>query len=102
MFRPVGLFIFAGLIVSAAPVSAQPARTIVTNETQLPRSAYPMPTPPSQLLVADGAAFAPFLKAVRDDVDKTLATYEIKDQATLNDYLATRLAAQMLAGDKGR
>lgn len=100
MFRLLGLFIFAGLVVLAAPVSAQPARAIVTNETQLPRFAYPMPTLPSQLLVADDAAFAPFLKAVQDDVEKTLATYEIKDQATLNDYLATRLAGEMLAGDK--
>ncbi len=91
--------LFACLVGLAVPASAQPARTVVTEETQLPRFSYPMPTPPSQLVVASDAAFAPFLQAVERDVDKTLATYEIRDKATLDDYLSTRLAGQVLSGD---
>ncbi|MBV9718505.1 MAG: S8 family serine peptidase [Candidatus Eremiobacteraeota bacterium] len=95
---------FAGPVRwSASPLQfaslAQSGRTIVTDETQLPRFAYPMPMAPSKLVVADDATFAPFLRAVESDVEKTLAQYDITDKATLRDYLATRLAGQLLSGD---
>lgn len=90
-------FVLAFLCV-AAPAAAQ-QRTVVTDETQLPRFAYPMATAPSKLLVSDDATFAPFLQAVARDVDTTLATYDIADKATLSDYLMTRLDVQLLTGD---
>ncbi|HEY6327081.1 MAG TPA: S8 family serine peptidase [Candidatus Cybelea sp.] len=99
MIRSICFCIFAGFVGLATPAAAQTARTVVTDETQLPRFSYPMPTPPSQLVVASDAAFAAFLQAVESDVDKTLATYEIRDKATLSEYLSTRLAGQVLAGD---
>jgi hypothetical protein len=89
----------AGVFGLATPAAAQIARTLVTDETQLPRFSYSIATPPSQLVVASDATFAPFLQAVEGDVDKTLATYEIRDKATLSEYLSTRLAGQVLAGD---
>ena len=85
--------IFSALCVLALPAQAQSGRTPVTDETQLPRVAYPMPVAPSTFVTASGAEFAPFLNAVEADVDKTLATYDIQDKATLADYLATRLYA---------
>jgi subtilisin family serine protease len=97
--RPVLFLVLAGLLVVALPAGAQNARTAVTDETQLPRVAYPMATPPSQVIVAGDAAFAPFLAAVEADVAKTLATYDIQDKATLRDYLATQLAGHLLNGD---
>lgn len=91
--------VLAGVVCLATPAMAQSARTAVTDETQLPRVAYPMPTPPSTLLTASDAAFAPLLTAVEADVAKTLATYDIQDKATLRDYLATQLAIATLKGD---
>jgi Subtilase family len=99
VIRFISFCLFAGVAALALPAAAQTNRTVVTNETQLPRVSYPMPTPPSQLVVASDAAFAPFLRAVESDVDKTLTAYEIRDKATLSDYLATRLAGQVLDGD---
>jgi len=92
----------AGLIAPApTAVLAQspPAKISVTDETQLPRFSYPMPTAPSKFLTADDATFAPFAAAVGADIDKTLATYDINDKATLSDYLSTKLALQVLAHD---
>jgi subtilisin family serine protease len=94
--RCIALCLFAAL---AIPAPAQTPRTVVTDETQLPRFSYPMTIPPSQLVVASDAAFAPFLQAVEGDVDRTLATYDIRDKSTLSDYLSTRLAGQVLDGD---
>ncbi|HEX3672008.1 MAG TPA: hypothetical protein VHT92_09950 [Candidatus Cybelea sp.] len=92
------LLLIAALL-APLPVAAQAAKTVVTDETQLPRFAYPMPTPPSTLLIASDAAFAPFLASVEADVEKTLATYDIQDKSTRRDYLATRLAGQILKND---
>ncbi len=92
----------AGLIAPApTAVLAQspPAKISVTDETQLPRFSYPMPTAPSKFLTADDATFAPFAAAVGADIDKTLATYDISDKATLSDYLSTKVALQVLAHD---
>ncbi len=99
MIRSIASCLLAGLVGLASPAAAQPARTVVTDETQLPRFSYPTPTPPSQLVLASDAAFAPFLHAVESDIDKTLASYEIRDKATLDGYLSTRLAGQVLDGD---
>ena len=85
-------------LCAAAPATAQ-QRTVVTDETQLPRFAYPMAASPSKLLTSDDATFGPFLQAVARDVNRTLATYDIADKATLSDYLMTRLDAQLLTGD---
>jgi subtilisin family serine protease len=96
--------LLAGIVclASITMVGAQSPKTVVTDETQLPRFAYTMATPPSTFVTADSATFAPFLNAVRVDIDKTLATYDIQDKATLRDYLATRLAAELLTGDSAK
>ena len=93
------LVVLAVLLGAAPPAGAQSGRTTVTDETQLPRVAYPMPTPPSVFLTGSDAAFAPFLASVEVDVAKTLAAYDIQDKATLRDYLATQLAIDLLKGD---
>jgi len=99
VIRGICFSILACLVGLANPAAAQTARTVVTDETQLPRFSYSMATPPSQLVVASDATFAAFLRAVESDVNRTLATYEIRDKATLSEYLSTRLAGQVLAGD---
>ena len=85
--------------VAPAPAQTTPAKTPVKDETQLPRFAYPMPGTPSSLLVADDATFATFAMKVEADVDKTLATYDIADNATLQDFISTKLALQLCAHD---
>jgi hypothetical protein len=97
--RAAALIVLAGLLGAALPAGAQNARTTVTDESQLPRVAYPMPPPPSGFLTASDATFAPFLASVEADVANTLATYDIQDKATLRDYLATQLASSLLKGD---
>ncbi len=99
MIRTTLMVAFAGFLSLALPAGAQTARTPVSDETQLPRVSYPMPTPPSAFLTASDASFAPFLALVETDVAKTLATYDIQDKATLRDYLATQLAGNLLHGD---
>jgi subtilisin family serine protease len=96
---PLLVLAVSSLLSTAAPAGAQSGRTVVTDETQLPRFAYPMATPPSTFVTSDDATFAPFLKSVEADVDKTLQTYDIQDKSTLRDYLVTRLDAQLLTGD---
>lgn len=89
------------LALSVVPAFAQTptSRIVVHDESQLPRFSYPMKMPPSQLIVADDATFAPFAAAVQADVDKTLANYDIQDPASLRDFLQTKLALQLLAHD---
>ncbi len=99
MIRSICFCLLAGFAGLAIPAAAQMARPVVTDETQLPRFSYPVPTVPSQLVVAPDATFAPFLHAVESDVNKTLGTYDIRDKATLSEYLSTRLAGQVLASD---
>jgi hypothetical protein len=55
--------------------------------------------PPSVLLVADEATFAPFAAAVGADIDKTLRDYDIQDSASLRDLLQAKLALQLLSHD---
>ena len=102
MARP--FFVFAlvlaqvGLSICLTPQTAF-AKTVVTDETQLPRFAYKLSMPPSALVVADDASFAPFAAQVKADVDRTLADYDISDKATLSELLKTRVALKMLAHD---
>ncbi len=93
------IILVVALLLVPLPAGAQVSKSVVTDETQLPRFAYPMPTPPSTLLTASDAAFAPFLAAVESDVAKTLASYDIEDKSTLRDYLSTQLAGKVLNGD---
>ena len=92
-------FLLVALLLVPVSVGAQNAKAVVTDETQLPRFSYRMPMAPSSFITASNATFAPFLAAVEGDVDKTLGAYDIQDKATLRDYLATRLAGQLLKND---
>ena len=89
------------LTLLAMPAMAQTpsGRIVVHDESGLPRFSYAMKLPPSQLIVADDATFAPFAAAVRADVDKTLSDYDIQDPASLRDFLQAKLALQLLAHD---
>jgi subtilisin family serine protease len=97
--RPTLLTIACALACCVLPAVAQPARTPVHDETQLPRFSYPMPSAPSVLLVSDDATFAPFAAAVGADVDKTLRDYDIEDKSSLRDFISAKLAVQILAHD---
>jgi hypothetical protein len=88
------------ILIAGAPALAQtPAKITVTDESQLPRTSYPMTMAPSALLVADDATFAPFAAAVGADVDKALAQYAITDLSSKRDYIIAKLSLQLLAHD---
>jgi subtilisin family serine protease len=97
----LGLALLACILATPEATTAQtPApRTVVHDETQLPRFSYPVSMAPSALLVADDATFAPFAKAVGADVDATLRDYQIDDKGALRDFISTKLALQLLAHD---
>jgi subtilisin family serine protease len=95
----VTLLVLAVAAAAISPAGAQSARIPVTNADALPRFSYPVAEPPSQLVTADDATFAPFAAKVGADVDTVLATYDIADKAALRDYIQTKLALQLLAHD---
>ena len=79
----------------AAPT---PAKRAVENESDLPRHAYPMSIPASQMAVADGATFDAFAAKVMSDVNSTLAEFDIQDRATLRSLLQLKLNLLDIAG----
>jgi subtilisin family serine protease len=95
----LALFPFLLAMPVSAPAQTPAPRTVVHDETQLPRFSYPVTMAASALLVADDATFAPFAKAVGADVDATLRTYQIEDKGALRDFISTKLALQVLAHD---
>ena len=83
-----------GICVAAPP----PARQAIEKESDLPRHAYPMSVPASQMAVADDATFDAFAAKVMTDVNSTLAEFDIQDRATLRGLLQLKLTLQDLAG----
>lgn len=101
MLRPFTAAVAAALVAAVLPAGAQSpgAKTVITDETQLPRVSYPLSVAPSALLVAGDAAFAPLAAAVGTDVDGVLTGDDIRDPGTLDEYLETKLALQLLGHD---
>lgn len=78
-----------------APLFAQKPK--ITSQDQLPRFNYPLAGKVADVLTND-AAYAKLAAAVRADLEKLLADYEIADRATLQDVLGTLLALDMHEG----
>ena len=79
--------------------SAQPAKTKVLKQADLPRFSYPVSGTATQLVESDDATFDAFARKVRADVDAVLANYDIEDRSTLRQILAVKLDLQELGGD---
>lgn len=83
------------LTLLLAPAFAQ--RPKITSQDQLPRFSYPYTGKVTDVLTND-AAYEKLAAAVRADVEKLLADYEIEDRSTLQDLLGTLLALDVQAG----
>jgi subtilisin family serine protease len=96
------LMLSTGLGWPVAAVTAQApgtAKKPVHSDADLPRFTYSISMPPSKFLVADDAAFKPFVQKVGTDVDSVLDGYDIQDKATLRKLLSGRRDVQILNGD---
>lgn len=80
--------------VSFAQTAEKPR---ITSQDQLPRYSYPFSGKVTAVLTSD-AAYAPLAEAVRKDLEKLLAGYEIADRATLREVIGTLLSLDVHAG----
>ena len=96
MTRSLPIFLF---LASAAFVSAQAPKKVVTTETDLPRFSYPVSSDVQHLLNMPVKEFSKFALPIRSDIDKTLSEYEIKDHAAHRKLLRARLDLELLFGD---
>ena len=87
------------LLASAAFISAQTLKKVVTTETDLPRFSYPVSSDVQHLLNMPVKEFSKFALPIRSDIDKTLSEYEIKDHAAHRKLLRARLDLELLSGD---
>ena len=87
------------MLASAAFVSAQTLKKVVTTETDLPRFSYPVSSDVQHLLNMPVKEFSTFALPIRSDIDKTLSEYEIKDHAAHRKLLRARLDLELLSGD---
>ncbi len=69
----------------------------ISSQDQLPRFNYPLTGPVTEVLTNE-AVYEKLANAVRLDLEKLLAEYEIEDRSTLQDLLGTLLALDMQAG----
>ena len=83
--------------VGCAPGAGQRKKIKIESRNDLPRYAYQIDGSVSELLKSD-EDFAMLAKQVRADIESDLATYEIDDAATLQDFYGTLLALDMLEG----
>lgn len=84
--------------VSFGGARADGTRTPVTSAAALPQFTYPVAGPPSALLTADTATFAPFGAKVAADIDGVLNAYDVRDHAALRDLLEEKLELELLSG----
>lgn len=75
---------------------SQTAKTVVRTQDDLPRYSYPVPTTATALLAADDATFNAWAAKVIENVDDTLARFDIQDHASLRDLLGEKLAYQVI------
>ena len=88
-----------GLVCTVGAVSLRAAaeKPRITSQDQLPRYSYPLTGKVTAVLTSD-AAYAPLAEAVRVDLEKLLATYDIADRATLREVVGTLLSLDVHAG----
>jgi len=100
--RPVRLWLLAFLLpvlalapslraADTAPAAKKPVRSV----DDLPRHTYHLTEAPSKL-IQDDAAFAALAAEVKRDLDADLATYDIQDRSTRQNYDGTLLALDLL------
>jgi len=69
----------------------------ITSQDQLPRFNYPLKSRVVDV-VKDDAAYGPLAEAVRADLEKLLANYDIADRSTLKEILGTLMSLDTHAG----
>ena len=95
----IAISVAVAAVQTARAVDA-PAKIQAHSKSDLPRFSYHLDGTASALLQADDATFAAFAAAVRADVDKVLATYDIEDKSTMRELLVEKQQLQELAGDR--
>ncbi|MCF3649905.1 S8 family serine peptidase [Synoicihabitans lomoniglobus] len=83
-----------GLVV----VSTAAEKPKITSQDQLPRFEYPVTGPVTDILT-DEAAYTALATAVRADLEKLLADYDIEDRTTLQGIIGTLMSMDFQAGD---
>lgn len=103
LFRLSTLLLLLGLIGSlsapAQPTAPPSAKPKISKLDDLPRHTYPVKGSVVDL-VTSPEKFAPFAAAVRADVEKDLATYDIEDKTLLKRLKGTILTLDLLEGKK--
>ncbi len=98
--RLAAIVVACALSASIAPrvaLADEPAKKVVKTADDLPRHSYKVDLKPSELLTAD-EPFKKLLDAVTADAEKTLATCDIQDRATLQGYHQFLISAYFLQG----
>ena len=70
-----------GWVVALTAIAIAADKPKITSQDQLPRFSYPLKGKVTEIVTND-AAYAPLAAAVRADLEKLLATYEIADRTT--------------------
>ena len=95
--RAFYLLLFSVTAVTAQTSTSKPR---ITTEAELPRFSYPVSGTAQQLLEAPTPEFLAFAMPVRSDIEKTLATYDMEDHATLRRMLEARRGIDLIAGGR--
>lgn len=95
--RALYLLVLVSTSLAAQTSTAKPR---IKTEAELPRFSYPVSGTAQQLLEAPAPDFLAFAMPVRADLEKTLASYEIEDHATLRSMLEARLGVDLIAGGR--
>jgi subtilisin family serine protease len=91
LFPALLLLVCTGLFAATAP------KPKITSQDQLPRHQYPLTGDVTKVLT-DDAVYAKLAAAVRADLEKLLADYDIADRTTRQEILGTLVALDVHAG----
>ncbi|MFO1451314.1 MAG: S8 family serine peptidase [Opitutaceae bacterium] len=86
-----------GLALGLATTLLAADKPKITSQDQLPRFSYPLKGKVTDVVTSD-AAYEPLAAAVRADLEKLLATYDIADRTTLQEILNTLMMLDVQAG----
>ncbi len=95
--RTVSVLLGLVCTVGAVPLRAAAEKPRITSQDQLPRFNYPFKGKVTEVLTSD-AAYAPLAEAVRKDLEKLLADYDIADRATLREVISVLVSLDVHAG----
>ncbi|MBM3872728.1 MAG: hypothetical protein FJ382_03170 [Verrucomicrobia bacterium] len=95
--RIVSVVACLALALGQVPFAQAAEKPRITSQDQLPRYSYPFTGKVTAVLTSD-AAYAPLAEAVRKDLEKLLADYEIADRATLREVIGTLVSLDVHAG----